>query len=389
MKHVNFLLLGTSGNGISSLGNTLLGQTCFKTSSDLHATENIAVKGSSALRGDCRITVVDIPGIDTDNKNIDALKSFKALIQEALRLCEDGFTAIVFVLQFWCRYTRQEQETLKLIKATLGEGVITKSTVCVFTHGDLYKHESEIFITWCRGQKGNIQNFLAECNYRCVLFNNKTKDVMNQDKQLEELLKLATETESYTLSHFQLAEKERKSLEEEISSPILAQEASMFFSDMQTKLKSLEDEWTGSNKDKLDLLSKYQEELLKFEGELVNKNLKPGNYINPFGSIKVLKVNIQTKCKLAESEIKLESLNDQFKTQHHRFNRNSSTRATFPARSSTIETTERFPQETKSFKRQNDGRRSLREENVRSYNLQKARGKGNDQSKDTKRCILL
>ncbi|XP_055869725.1 GTPase IMAP family member 9-like [Biomphalaria glabrata] len=388
MKRVNFLLLGTSGNGISSLGNTLLGRTCFKTSSDLHATENIAVKGS-ALRGDCRITVVDISGIDTDNKSLDPLQNLKSLIQIALNYCEDGFTAIVFVLQFCGRYTRQEQETLKLIKATLGEDVIAKNTVCVFTHGDLYKHETESFITWCRSQKGNIQNVLAECNYRCLLFNNKTEDVRNQDAQLKELLKLATESERYTLSQFQSAEKERKSLEEEILSPIIAQEASMFVSDMQTKLKSLEDEWTGSNKDKLDLLSKYQEELLKFEGELVNKNLKPGNYVNPFGSIKVLKVNIQTKRKLAESEIKLESLNDRFETQHHWFIRNSSTRATCPARSSTIQTTENFPQETKSFKRQNDGRRSLREENVRSYNLQKARGKGNDQSKDTKRCIVL
>ncbi|KAK0046799.1 AIG protein [Biomphalaria pfeifferi] len=183
MNQLNFLLIGTSGNGISSLGNTLLGQKYFKTSNNLLSTDCIAVKGVSHLE-DCIITVVDIPGTNTDNKNIDALKSFKALIQEALRLCEDGFKAIVLVLQFCGRYTKQEQETLKLIKATLGEGVITKSTICVFTHGDLYTHESESFETWCRSQKGNIQNFLTECNHRCLLFDNKTKDEIDKLKQL-------------------------------------------------------------------------------------------------------------------------------------------------------------------------------------------------------------
>ncbi|KAI8776255.1 AIG protein [Biomphalaria glabrata] len=309
MNQLNFLLIGTSGNGISSLGNTLLGQKYFKTSNNLLSTDCIAVKGVSH-REDCIITVVDIPGIDTDNKNIDALKSFKALIQEALRLCEDGFTAIVFVLQFCSRYTRQEQETLKLIKATLGESVITKSTICAFTHGDLYKHESESFETWCRSQKGNIQNFLTECNYRCLLFDNKTKDDLDQQKQLQKLLDLTDQTDRYSLNQFLSAEKERKSLEEEISSPILAQEASMFVSDMQTKLKSLEDEWTGSNKEKLDLLSKYQEELQTYESSFSNKHFKPGKYLNPFDSINLLKQNIQTKLKLVESEILLENFNE-------------------------------------------------------------------------------
>ncbi|KAK0046798.1 AIG protein, partial [Biomphalaria pfeifferi] len=337
MKQFNFLLIGTSGNGISSLGNTLLGQKYFKTSNNLQSSDYIAVKGVSQ-REDCIITVVDIPGIDTDNKNIDALKSFKALIQEALRLCEDGFKAIVLVLQFCGRYTRQEQETLKLIKATLGESVITKSTICVFTHGDLYKHESESFETWCRSQKGNIQNFLTECNYRCLLFDNKTKDEIDQQKQLKKLLDLTDQTDRYSLNHFLSAEKERKSLEEEISSSIIAQEASMFVSDMQTKLKSLDEGWTGSNKDKLDLLSKYQEELQTFESSFSNKHFKPGKYLNPFDSINLLKQNIQTKLKLVESERLLENVNES--KNNLSINDNSANKSTTPEGKSSLEKSE-------------------------------------------------
>ncbi|CAL1546310.1 unnamed protein product [Lymnaea stagnalis] len=95
-----------------------------------------------------------------------------------------GFDALIFVMKYGVRYTKQEKDSVKMIKFIFGENVFQKWGILVFTYGDNFYSDSQItFEDWCREQTGDIKNLFEEVQHRCVIFDNKTVSLELQNSQ--------------------------------------------------------------------------------------------------------------------------------------------------------------------------------------------------------------
>uniref|UniRef100_A0A2C9LLC1 AIG1-type G domain-containing protein n=1 Tax=Biomphalaria glabrata TaxID=6526 RepID=A0A2C9LLC1_BIOGL len=304
-KTINLLLIGTAGNGKSATGNSILGQEKFATSADFTDAEKFVKKGSSVFEGST-INVVDVPGIDTDNKNEDVFKKFQTLVKKAFDICQDGFSAFILVLKYGNRFTRQEHETLKLIRSTFGDDVIKNQVICVLTHGDMFKADMEQdgdeveFEVWSKKQEGAIQKLFQECNYRCILFDNKSKDKSTTYEQLRKLIALTCETLTYTDALYHSSESGRSDLLEEIKAPEKNRQIIAIIDTFRSEMKQIEQECENDSSHQIERLKNLLARVRDYENCLDLPKALSAKSLNPRSMLAVLVSELHSRTKLLE-----------------------------------------------------------------------------------------
>uniref|UniRef100_A0A2C9L3X7 AIG1-type G domain-containing protein n=1 Tax=Biomphalaria glabrata TaxID=6526 RepID=A0A2C9L3X7_BIOGL len=166
------LFVGRSGNGITS---------CVQTIEKIN---------------DTGLVVKECPDVGDNDQDLkkdknEVLQDTANLIQELdLKYC--GTNALVFVLKYGVRYTKQEKNAVAVVKYLFGDSVFRDRGIIAFTYGDLFDLDcgdtldnTERFMDWCREQPGDIEKLFQEVNYRCVLFDNKTKTKEQNYKQVK------------------------------------------------------------------------------------------------------------------------------------------------------------------------------------------------------------
>ncbi|KAI8776210.1 protein AIG1 [Biomphalaria glabrata] len=148
---------------------------------------------------------------DIQEDRTESIQTVISLVQDTLQANREGMSAIILVLKYGVRFTKQEKDAVEITKLMFGESVFRSHGIIAMTYGDLF--EADCFEDWCREQTGDIHNLFEEVNYRIVLMDNKSQE---QQKQLEQYTEVLRHVEGirrpYTLRDFQDALPGRREL---------------------------------------------------------------------------------------------------------------------------------------------------------------------------------
>ncbi|XP_059178638.1 GTPase IMAP family member 7-like [Physella acuta] len=196
LDKITLALVGKVGNGKSSSANSILGQNLFESSNSASSCTYLTT-AKHVIHGHYEIKVVDTPGVmDLDDKQ--EIANLASQLPGMMSVCPKGVHAMLLVLHFGTRYTKEDRQAVSYIKQIFGETIFRDHGIIIMTHGEDFDMDNNdedttpiTFETWCKNQKGPIEELFKECDNRIVLFYNRNKK--KKPDAVKQLLNIAFE----------------------------------------------------------------------------------------------------------------------------------------------------------------------------------------------------